>query len=519
MSFQAPQPNDELYVLVNEIYDNTVAEARERVWSHRFTRDLEAGTLPMEVIRGLMLNLSTWAMEINATSRRKFGRNADFYAHHPDLEELLSDKAADEFTTPTPPGHQPTVYRLGTALGLTREQMIHYPLLPATRGYLDSICWHFETGGPGGIAPTEEWYADWAKTWSQALRKHYGLTREDVFYWDLHAEADSLEEHTATTVEREVMGHGMANRYLAWRVLQAGMGMTPDFKERWTRITKKTVEQFLIWLDQVYDTYDPRRPDHVPINGYQPPRKVRPSGAERAVGTFLKRGRALAEKRILKHPFVRALERGQLSRGAVASFHEQWSRVARRITASYVGHYQHFIHFYKLNPDLEIQVTSRIGNEVEHPVKGGRPRTLDPLLEALGSSREIALKADLFIETDFLIAFLGRLFLEATFAETSALQLGNVIAPFARLCRESLSKNYGVSPEACLYWDTYAKHDTAETGGGALGTVAENRTALFAIYERGLVTERPGWGVNYVGETSIRLWEMFLDGCKRHLMA
>jgi len=246
MEMEIQEQRENVRSLVNELYDTTVAEARERVWAHRFTRDLEAGTLPIEVIRGLILNLSTWAMEINASSRRKFGRFTEFYAQHPDLEELLADKAADEFTTPGPGGHQPTVYKLGAALGLTRDQMVSYRLIPATRGYLDSIVWHFDTGAPGGISITEEWYADWAKVWSKALTKHYGLTKEDVYYWDLHAEADSLDEHGATELEHHVMGHGMANRYLSWRLLQEGYGASPDLRERWIQMARQSVDQFLL---------------------------------------------------------------------------------------------------------------------------------------------------------------------------------------------------------------------------------------------------------------------------------
>ena len=521
MSLQEVQPAQQdkkaIRALVNKIYDQTVAEARERVWAHRFTKDLEAGTLPIEVIRGLILNLSTWAMEINASSRRKFGRNSDFYAHYPDLEELLADKAADEFTTPGPGGHQPTVYRLGEALGLTREQMIHQPLIPATRGYLDSIVWLFETGGPGGISITEEWYANWAQVWSKSLQKHYGLTKEDVFYWDLHAEADSLDEHEATTVEKGVMGHGMSNRYLSWRVLQEGVGITPDLRERWVRSARASVEQFLIWVESIYDAYDPRLPGRPLFNGRSHAAETKPSDPKGKVDVFIARGTELAEKHIMNHPFVAALREGKLSRDAVARFHDQWSRIVRRITSSYVGQYYHFIHIYKLYRDLEAQVTLRIGNEVEYPVGGGRPRAMDRLLTALGSSPKKALEQGLFIESNFFASFLGRLYLEGTLGETQANQMGNVIAPFARIVRESLVKHYGVKEEDCLYWDTYVEHDRAKEGGGALGTAAENRFALATMYERGLVSERPGWGVDYVGDTSIYLMEMFLTGCQRRL--
>lgn len=517
MEKEERERRNQIRSLVNEIYDTTVSEARERVWAHRFTRDLEAGTLPIEVIRGLICNLSTWAMEINASSRRKFGHHAEFYARYPDLERLLSDKAADEFTTPGPGGHQPTVYRLGAALGLTREQMVSFHLIPATRGYLDSIVWRFETGSVGGINITEEWYADWAKVWSKALMKHYGLSREDVFYWDLHAEADSLDEHGATEVEHHVMGHGMSNRYLSWRLLQEGVGDSPNLRERWIKSARQSVEQFLLWVEANYDTYDPRVAGKQPVIGESFAPKAEQADSQAVLNDFMVRGQRLMEEKILRHPFVVALAEGSLPRSVVARFHEQWYRVVRRMTGSYVGLYYQFIHIYKMNPDLEAQVTLRIGNEVEYPVTGGRPRALDPLLKALGSSPEQALKTGLHVETDFLVSFFGRLYSQGTFAEVNANQIGSVIAPFARLCRQSLIDHYGVAPESCAYWDTYTAHDSAERGGGALGTAAENQWALKRIYELGLVTERPGWGVDYIGDMSIHLWDLFLTGCQRHL--
>ena len=54
--------------IVDEAWEFALKDAFKRIWEHPFTRELEAGTLPIEIVRGFICNWYTAAQEINAAS-------------------------------------------------------------------------------------------------------------------------------------------------------------------------------------------------------------------------------------------------------------------------------------------------------------------------------------------------------------------------------------------------------------------------------------------------------------------
>jgi pyrroloquinoline-quinone synthase len=95
--------------------------------------------------------------------------------------------------------HPELFIRFGEGLGLQRADMVSGTPLPETQGLIDwfelstkersfvegaaAINLASEGQVPGAFAPL-----------ARALEKHYGLTREQVAFWDIHEQADS--EHS-----------------------------------------------------------------------------------------------------------------------------------------------------------------------------------------------------------------------------------------------------------------------------------------------------------------------------------
>ncbi len=245
--------------IVDEAWEFALKDAFKRIWEHPFTRELEAGTLPIEIVRGFICNWYTAAQEINAASAFGFFFNRQLYNQIPDLEEIRAEGTADEFSAPGPGGHQRTIEAVAKALGISREELINYHLIPEARAYLDNlVCILAEPGRGGGINVNEERLSEWFKIWSRSLVEHYGLTQTDVYYFTMHSEADSRGEHFGgPVIGEDVLGHADRNRYIARRMLEEGLG-PPDPLRVWNQIAKSGTNMFLLLLDGCYERYHPK---------------------------------------------------------------------------------------------------------------------------------------------------------------------------------------------------------------------------------------------------------------------
>jgi pyrroloquinoline quinone (PQQ) biosynthesis protein C len=246
---------EECWKMVNEAVNGALKEAFEKIFTHPFTQELKDGTLPMECIRGWLLNTYAWSLEINMSLPYRY----HMLNQRPDLLELLADRYADEFVTPVRGGHQRTLDALGKALGLEKKELHEYRPLAAMRSMLDSNVWALEVNLQFGIGnTTEEWFGKWCWIWYQSLTKHYGISEEGAYYFRLHSEADNFGEHEGgETIGHEVMGHAEGNRYITVRMLEDGFVKPEGLKELVLR--SSSVERYLSFLDAVYYTYHPAK--------------------------------------------------------------------------------------------------------------------------------------------------------------------------------------------------------------------------------------------------------------------
>ena len=59
---------EEAKAIVDPIWDEIVEDNIRRIWGHPFTRELQAGTLPIEVIKGYCIH--QWHWHWRSTTRR-----------------------------------------------------------------------------------------------------------------------------------------------------------------------------------------------------------------------------------------------------------------------------------------------------------------------------------------------------------------------------------------------------------------------------------------------------------------
>lgn len=248
----------ECWKVVNEVFDEAMRIVREGLFNHPFTRELKEGTLPIECIRGWVLNFYAYVLETNSSSTYRYYLFNDLLSQKIDLLSMLADKHGEEFGTPSRGGHQRTMDTLGKALGLNRQEMQEFKQLPAVRASHDAMVWGNQMRRRLGVSILEALFAEWCALWFESLTKHYGLTEEEAYYFKLHAEADSLSNHpSGEAVGHEIMGHGQGHRYLAVRMLEDGLVSPDEFKQGILR--GANLDDHLNVLDAVYYTYHPTR--------------------------------------------------------------------------------------------------------------------------------------------------------------------------------------------------------------------------------------------------------------------
>jgi pyrroloquinoline quinone (PQQ) biosynthesis protein C len=230
---------------------------------------------------------------------------------------------------------------------------------------------------------------------------------------------------------------------------------------------------------------------------------------------WLNRWSRVARDMIHSHPFMKKVERGQVSPEGVRGFTENWYHWARTMGMSGASLYHRHLPVFKLYPDLDSHVLDRIAQELVQPLKGGHARALERLFPVLGIDPGRKSMPRLLPEMRGFIAFVRRLHMEGTFAEVHSCQYGPNIAPFARAWADALATHYGVPQQANLYWEEYRHFDERRSGGGILGTRQQHLFLLTRIKELGLTEKRPGWGMEYAAEISLGMWELFLNGCEK----
>jgi len=229
--------------LAAEVRAYLLEQAREQVGRSALMKRLEAGVLSNSALQKFWLNWHSQVWEINNLITASYNLYTPFFKRNLDLLPLFADKVCDEMMHPKPPGHMLIVWQQGEIFGLTREQMVNYPVIPECRALME---WHRGLLHEGTMFEFwvmilyEEYTGHWSKAFGQALVDQYGYPREKVPYFRVHEEAD-LEEHDG------IMGHANFNWIVFRRMLEQGEAkFRPGFSIRYCIDTELTLRQYLL---------------------------------------------------------------------------------------------------------------------------------------------------------------------------------------------------------------------------------------------------------------------------------
>jgi hypothetical protein len=208
---------------VDKFYALCHARHEKKVMQGRFVGGIAAGSLPLDCVRTWWKNSAQFIWEVNNLTACAYHRHIGFTRRHWDILTAFSDAVAEEYIDPEPPGHISLVIEQGKIFGIPEEEMIAFAPLAECRG------WHDWVRGLLYDGTMLEWWSakvgeELAGTYAQAiaegLMKHYGFSRQQLPYFNVHGEAD-LEPHKLAS-GRQVIGHNELNRVVLARLLEDG---------------------------------------------------------------------------------------------------------------------------------------------------------------------------------------------------------------------------------------------------------------------------------------------------------
>jgi len=106
---------------------------QETVDQTRFMNELRVGKLKKQTIQLFYKNWGSFVPVINSVYTSAFYRHLWFFVKNVDLMEVYTQKVLDEFGHPSPPAHIQILMSTGKALGLSKEEVLLSPMLPACR--------------------------------------------------------------------------------------------------------------------------------------------------------------------------------------------------------------------------------------------------------------------------------------------------------------------------------------------------------------------------------------------------
>ena len=195
--------------------DELHEEIKTSEWSsvrHPLVVGVTQGTIPMSQIRGWAVQDSHYRRDVHRLATLRYLRCTD-----PDIQRRLAGVVAEEAegTDTGSAGHYELFHRFAQAIGLTREEVEASEPMPATAAHIywaELILWKLpwpvamaaQVAGEGQAPITSRMMSD-------GLQAHYGLSREQVAFFDVHTEAD--EDHRS-------LAEDIVTRYLVTDELQ-----------------------------------------------------------------------------------------------------------------------------------------------------------------------------------------------------------------------------------------------------------------------------------------------------------
>jgi pyrroloquinoline quinone (PQQ) biosynthesis protein C len=231
------EPQAKAYV--DYLYNTLYKDWHEKIHKSSFMSQLRDGKLPMPVIRQFFKNWGHFSMEVNALNAVSYYTHLPFFVRHFDLLGPFCAKIADELISPKPPGHVLVLLETAETMGLSRQEILEDPYLPAARA-INDFCHKIFIDGSivelWGLHVFEESLSHWSAEWYKALTTHYGFTKQQAVYFSTHEEAD-MDTHQLGEGGEEAMGHGAFNRAVLTRALQDGVEFRAGYTMEYCALT------------------------------------------------------------------------------------------------------------------------------------------------------------------------------------------------------------------------------------------------------------------------------------------
>lgn len=199
---------------------------RQRCLEHPFVCEVEEGKLPVERLKRFALQ-DYWLLK----ETYRLGALAILTA--PDLwaQELILQKVSTEL------GHNRMLLKFARALGLKDEEVERAEPLAGTMALTNYFFWISAFGSPGergaAIGASEEVFAPISGRMAEGLKTHYGLTSDDVEFFEVHAVS-------------EVEHHALEKRILA------SYAETEEARRKIRRAARLGYEYEAMFFDAVY---------------------------------------------------------------------------------------------------------------------------------------------------------------------------------------------------------------------------------------------------------------------------
>jgi pyrroloquinoline-quinone synthase len=173
-------------------------------WSsvrHPFVVGVSQGTIPLHQIRGWAVQDSHYRRKVHRLATLRYLRCTD-----PEIQRRLAGVVAEEAegTDTGSSGHYDLFHRFAQSIGLTVEDVENSEPLAGTAAHIywaELILWTLpwpvamaaQVAGEGQAPITSRMMAD-------GLRAHYGLTDEQVGFFEVHTEADEDHKSLAESI-------------------------------------------------------------------------------------------------------------------------------------------------------------------------------------------------------------------------------------------------------------------------------------------------------------------------------
>lgn len=197
----------------------------------------------------------------------------------------------------------------------------------------------------------------------------------------------------------------------------------------------------------------------------------------------------------LELPFFHDLRAGRLTQDRLKGWLGNWYNHVQETDMHRALLWSRHHYILGRYPDMEEIVTERAGKALNYPYPGGHVRSLLLLGRALGLNHEQLLAARPGPYTVHLTSFLKSVYLEGTLAEFAAQLIGEEsLLKFCGLFRDALGKPpFGLEGDALDYFENWEACWLTTHG-------SPGRFLLKSLFDRGLVEERPNFGIRHVGK-------------------